>query len=132
MTDDKARQSQINLGVAMARLGEALCEPSTNSLVIDGTIQRFEFVIELFWKTLRRLLSLEGIQASTPKETLDEAYRIGWLKDEAAWLQMLADRNATSHIYNEEMAERIYQNIRRNYSELEDTLALLTRKYPVA
>jgi len=37
---------------------------------IDGTIQRFEFVIELYWKTLKRLLALEGINTYTPRESL--------------------------------------------------------------
>jgi len=36
------------LGRALERLREALSEPATNPLAIDGTIQRFEFTIELF------------------------------------------------------------------------------------
>ena len=58
------------------------------------------------------------METSTPKDTLRRAFQAGWLTDEAAWLQMLSDRNTTSHIYNEETAKRIYGNIRRNYPEM--------------
>ena len=54
MRKKKQSQSLRNLGAALERLREALQEPETNSLAVDGTIQRFEFVIELFWKTLKR------------------------------------------------------------------------------
>lgn len=41
---DKARQSLNNLGAALSRLREALSEPDTNPLAVDGTLQRLEFV----------------------------------------------------------------------------------------
>lgn len=40
---------------------------------------------------LKRLLLSEGIEVKTPRETLKEAYQVGWLKNEQAWLQMLKD-----------------------------------------
>jgi len=46
MTELRAAQSLQHLGRALERLREALQEPEVNSLVVDGTIQRFEFVIE--------------------------------------------------------------------------------------
>src|SRR6267143_1687272 len=73
MRKKKQSQSLRNLGAALERLREALQEPETNSLVVDGTIQRFEFVIELFWKTLKRLLAAEGIQTGTPREAIQRA-----------------------------------------------------------
>ena len=74
---------------------------------MDGTIQRFEFVIELFWKTLKRLLAAEGIQTGTPREAMQRAFEANWLGDETAWLQMLKDRNETSHVYDEASAKKI-------------------------
>lgn len=118
MNARKVEVSLRNLLRALDRLGEALEVPESNTLAIDGTIQRFEFALELFWKTLKRLLAEEGVETFTPKDTLRKAFQAGWLTDEAAWLQMLSDRNATSHIYDEETAKRIYDNIRRNYSEM--------------
>lgn len=129
MREPKATQSLESLGNAMARLREALQEPDTNSLAVDGTIQRFEFVIELFWKSFKRILVLEGIQTNTPRESLRRAYQAGWFSDETAWLQMLEDRNETSHIYNEAMARRIYARIRGYFPEMERVYESLLQRY---
>ncbi|MBW6477275.1 MAG: nucleotidyltransferase substrate binding protein [Chromatiales bacterium] len=119
MSEEKIQQSLTNLDRALTRLEEALKEPDTISLVIDGTIQRFEFVIELFWKAFKRILSREGIQVSTPRESIKQAYQVGWIEDEEAWLAMLRDRNETSHVYDEATARRIYESIKRNFVALE-------------
>ena len=115
---------------AVERLREALAEPPSNALAVDGTIQRFEFTIELFWKTLKRLLAFEGIETRTPRETLQRAYQAGWLMDETAWLEMLRDRNETSHAYDEALARRICERVRRNFPELERARAALRQRLP--
>jgi nucleotidyltransferase substrate binding protein (TIGR01987 family) len=130
MGDDEDARALDALGRALDRLREALAEPEANPLAVDGTIQRFEFAIELFWKALRRLLLREGVATTTPREALQEAYRAGWLADEAAWLQMLRDRNETSHAYNEQTARRIYANVRRAFPEMERTYRSLRERRP--
>ncbi|WP_391207732.1 nucleotidyltransferase substrate binding protein [Psychrobacillus sp. L4] len=125
----KLRQSFTNLKKALGRLEEALNENQENSLIVDGTIQRFEFTIEIYWKMLKRLLLSEGIEAKTPRETLKEAYQVGWLQNEQAWLQMLKDRNETSHAYDEDMARNILQNIIRYFPEMKTTFQNLERQY---
>jgi nucleotidyltransferase substrate binding protein (TIGR01987 family) len=129
MSEIKIKQSMVNLENALQRLKEALDEPKHNALIIDATIQRFEFVIELYWKTLKRLLDSQGIHATTPKEVLKKAYVAEWLKNETAWLQMLEDRNETSHVYDEEKAKEIYQHIHNNFSELQKTFKFLKKKF---
>lgn len=89
-----------------------------NSLIVNGTIQRFEFTIELYWKMLKRLLAREGIDARTPRQTLKKA-----------WLQMLKDRNATSHIYSETMACKIVTNISQYFPEMKSTFEKLDGQY---
>ncbi len=119
MTAEKLKISSRNLSAAVARLGEALAEPKSNKLAVDGTIQRFEFALELTWKTLKRLLAFEGVEVSTPREAMRSAYGAGWLNDETSWLEMLRDRNLTSHICDEDTAREIYQRIKNNYPNLE-------------
>jgi nucleotidyltransferase substrate binding protein (TIGR01987 family) len=126
----KIQDSLDNLGRAIDRLKEALNEPATNVLVVDGTIQRFEFVFELLWKTMKRALEYEGITVATPRETLKQAYSAGWLQDETAWLAMLDSRNTTSHVYlHEEIAEEHYEEIKNNFPELERTYQFLLKRY---
>lgn len=125
----KLKQSFENLDRALKRLEEALNENQENSLIVDGTIQRFEFTIEIYWNTLKRLLAREGIEDKTPRESLKEAYRVGWLEIEQAWLQMLKDRNDTSPAYDEEMARKILQNIIHYFPEMKSTFYKLHKQY---
>jgi hypothetical protein len=38
---------------------------------------------------MKRALEYEGFTPKTPRESLKEAFRVGWLHDEAVWLDML-------------------------------------------
>ena len=130
MSASEDARTLLALGRALDRLREALAQPEDNPLAIDGTIQRFEFAIELCWKALRRLLQREGITTATPREALQQAFRAGWLADETAWLQMLHDRNETSHTYNEKTARRVYASIRSGFPEMERTYKGLQARFP--
>lgn len=126
----KIEDSLSKLETAVARLGEALSEDSSNPLYLDATVQRFEFVFELAWKTLKRALEAEGLICRTPRETFQAAYQAGWINEEALWVQMLDDRNATSHTYDEPLAVEIYGNIKRYYPEFMKVTTLIRVKYP--
>lgn len=88
---------------------------------IDATIQRFELTIELFWKLLKRILASKGIEVLYPKDVLRQAYAGKLIDNEDAWLNMLRDRNLTSHTYNEDLADEIYGNIRGYYPIIKAT-----------
>lgn len=76
--NEKTSQSVENLTRALSRLEQAIKTPvgEQDSLLIDGTIQRFEFCIELFWKMLRRALLENGIETGTPREAIQKAYEV--------------------------------------------------------
>lgn len=129
----KIQQKMDNLGNALIQLKSALEEPiDKKMIVVDGTIQRFEFCYELFWKTLKAFLEKEGIEAAaTPKQVFQEAYRVSWIKDEPMWLQMMRDRNTSSHVYDKAVALEIYQRVIKYSSIMEETykkLIALLRK----
>ena len=92
---------------ALARLEEALREPAT-PLVRDACIQRFEFCFELGWKAIQEALRREGRDCTSPRSCLREAFKQRWIESEEAWSRLLADRNLTSHTYDEALAEAIY------------------------
>jgi nucleotidyltransferase substrate binding protein (TIGR01987 family) len=99
-------------GRALFRLEESLQRSAEHDdLVIDATIQRFEFTIELCWKTLKKMLYAEGLETGTPRNVLQQAYAAHWINNETTWLDMLRDRNLTSHTYREEQARDIYARI---------------------
>jgi nucleotidyltransferase substrate binding protein, HI0074 family len=105
---------QINihsLGNALARFDESLRFELSQPLVVDASIQRFEFCVELTWKTLKECLAAEGIEANTPRECIQQAYRIHWINDEGTWLSVLHDRSMTTYTYKEELALEIYRRL---------------------
>ena len=74
----------------------------------DAAIQRFEFTVELAWKCAQKFLRSKEIICRSPKDCLQEAFKIGLIKDSELWLKMFQDRNLTVHTYNEKTAEEIY------------------------
>jgi len=87
----------------------------------DAAIKRFEFTVELGWKCLQEFLKEQGIQCRSPKECLRAAFKLGLVRDDERWLQMIAERNLTVHTYNEQTAEEVYSRL-PNYVELFDEL----------
>lgn len=108
---------------AVSRLDEAIKDSKKIELstLRDGVIQRFEFTLELSWKILKTYLVNEGIDCvNTPKSVVREAYKAGIIKNGEIWIEMIDDRNLTSHIYSQSMADDIYLRITKKYfKELE-------------
>ncbi len=99
---------------AFDRLKEALPQVK-DELDRDGVIQRFEFTVELFWKTLKLILAYQGIECASPRKCIKEAFRAGIIEDDEILLDMLEDRNRSSHIYDEATAEEIFERIVKVY-----------------
>ncbi|EKD27536.1 MAG: nucleotidyltransferase substrate binding protein, HI0074 family [uncultured bacterium] len=113
---------------ALKRLDKVLKEDITKTdAIIDATIQRFEFTFELSWKLLKDILSYNGIEALNPRSTIKEAYQQKIIEDGDSWIQMLEDRNKTSHIYDEKEAKRIYDEIKNIYFGLLSNLSKNTK-----
>lgn len=99
---------------AFDRLKEGVLQ-AKDELDKDGVIQRFEFTFEILWKTLKIFLEYEGIICQSPRSCLKEAFRISLIEDEEIFLDMMEDRNRTSHIYDKETSEEIFQRIKTQY-----------------
>lgn len=118
------------LGQGLDRLREALAEPSPNDLMIDGTIQRFEFVFELFWKAFKAAVEHDGLRANTPREAIRQAFVAELIEDEAAWLSLLEARNLTTHVYDEATARRIFDEVRERQYVLDAAYRRLLERHP--
>lgn len=92
-------------------------------------MQRFEFVIEIFWKILKKILAYEKIDSITPRDVLSKAFQFKLIDDEALWLKMLDDRNNTSHVYSEEEAKRVFENIKLYLPVLKNIYGGLKQRY---
>lgn len=129
--NEKTKEALESLNRALVRLEEALKESKNqtgSTLYIDGTIQRFEFCIELLWKTLRRALLELGLESGSPREAIQMGYQAGLIQNEKLWLQMLRDRNQTSHTYEEETAREIFERIPEYYKLMTNTLTEIQKR----
>lgn len=109
-----------NFRNAVVRLSEALAEYAatpSSTVVRDGVIQRFEFTFELAWKSLREYMEDQGASLENvfPKSVLKTAYAAGIIADDQVWLDMLASRNVTSHVYDDTQAAQVVSAIRDRY-----------------
>lgn len=114
----KLENKYTAFSTALERLKEAidLYQKQENPVLLDGTIQRFEFCVELGWKLLKEYLEFEKLgEFNSPRSTIKECFSIGLIEDAEKWLDMLDDRNLTSHTYDEEIAKEIYRNIIAKY-----------------
>ena len=57
-------------------------------------------------------------EIKTPRDTVKKAFEIGLIPNGRHWLEMLDDRNLTTHVYDEESAIEIEQLIRDKYIKL--------------
>lgn len=118
MTDTKEFQK------AVQRLREALSQPYSE-FIRDSVIQRFEFSIELAWKTSKKLM---GTPTSAPKDIIREMAQSGYITDVEAWLKAIDMRNLSSHTYKENLANDVYAFIQNFVSELEALVKKVSSK----
>jgi nucleotidyltransferase substrate binding protein (TIGR01987 family) len=111
----KLADAFANYQKAFTSLERALAEPVRTERDIAGVIQTFEFVYELAWKNLKRLLEFDGQFTQTPRETLSAAFQVGFIADESVWLDMMKDRNLSVHTYDEKFAREMLERIRNHY-----------------
>ncbi|MGH2643876.1 MAG: HI0074 family nucleotidyltransferase substrate-binding subunit [Chitinophagaceae bacterium] len=104
-------------------------DPTGIDLIKNGRIQKFEYSIELAWKTSKLFLESElGIISNSPKDV----YRVMFqnkLIDEKLLQNLLGaidDRNKISHIYREEMYDIIYQELPKHLTALEKLLSIIS------
>lgn len=118
---DKFQEKLSKFSDALVKLGDALSEYEKYKISSsrDGAIQRFELCTELAWKTTREYLISQGyVDINSPKSVMQQAFADGLISDEQEWLELLYSRNLTSHIYDENIANEIFENIKNKYLSL--------------
>ena len=124
-------QKVENYKNALKQLEEAIVRYQSapeDSLYRDGLIQRFEFTVELAWKSIREYLEDQGmvISIASPRGVLKEAFAAGVIDNGDLWNDIISARNLTSHVYDEATAADIARQI---CSEFLPPLRALLRVY---
>ncbi|MDQ6955484.1 MAG: nucleotidyltransferase substrate binding protein [Mariprofundaceae bacterium] len=86
-----------------------------DDMLRDSVIQRFEYTYELCWKMLKRRLemdapSAEAIDAMSYREMIREGAERGLIDEPVVWFDYRQKRNLTTHTYNANVAQEVYQS----------------------
>jgi len=92
------------------RLGEVLKIEETE-ITRDSAIKRFELCFDLAWKSVKNFARENGMECYSPKECFKVAFQLKLIEHDEEWLEMIKDRNLTTHLYKEEQAEKIYKKL---------------------
>ncbi len=95
-----------------------------HKLLRDGSIQRFEFCIELSWKVSMKVL---GLSVLAPNPAIRDMARNNLIDKPQLWFDFLVARNKTSHSYDEEVAKIVYAEVEKLIPELEQLILRLKR-----
>lgn len=122
------KESQLqDLQTASKRLQEAL-KRDKDDIVRDAVIQRFEFTFELTWKAIMTILRENDIEFRGVKTVFRDAARIGLLENVEDWFSYLEARNLTTHTYDLETAEKVYQRAKEFSKSLTTLLPKLLQE----
>lgn len=122
-TDTRWRQRYANFQKALLQLDKAVDMDEYTDLEREGLIQRFEYTIELAWKTLQDLLGSKGYEdVKGPKPVIRQAFKDGYILDGDGWLEMWDGRLLSSHTYDEDTAIDLAEKITSKFYYLLDDL----------
>ena len=89
-----------------------------DDLLQEGLIQRFEYTHELAWKVMKDYAEYQGY---TDIKGSRDAFRKGLemgIIDNEKWMESIEDRNQTSHNYDDETVNEIYEAVVNDYYPL--------------
>ena len=129
--DIQLKQEQTQRALAsLEELVSKYSENQTDVILRDALIQRFEYSTEAFWKYLKAYLQTEhNLSANSPREVIRIGLTAKLYIEEMSQelLQMLDDRNLTSHTYVEELAESIAHRIPDYSKSMSEVMTRLSR-----
>jgi nucleotidyltransferase substrate binding protein (TIGR01987 family) len=117
--DVRWRQRFANFNKAFAQLSKGAAtaqERELNEMERQGLIQAFEFTHELAWNTLKDFLEPTGAtNLFGSVNATRAAFAAGLIENGEAWMEMIENRNLTTHTYDERTADKITSAILSSY-----------------
>lgn len=105
-------QDALNIVANKAWFSEQIV--AVQNTLIAGVVQNFEFVYEISIKMIKRQLEVdaaspEEIDHADFRDILRTAAEKGLIDDVEAWFKYRLMRNITSHTYNHNKAQQVYE-----------------------
>jgi len=87
-----------------------------DEIIKEGLIQRFEYTHELGWNVMKDFAEYQGnFEIKGSRDATREGFQMKLVSNGAVWMDMILNRNKSSHTYNEETANEIYHKIMEEY-----------------
>lgn len=113
---DNYRKALRLLGQAVEIVSQRVNgDEAVEDLLKEGLIQRFEYTHELAWKVMKDYAEYQGytdIRGS--RDAFRKAFEMGIITDKR-WMESIADRNLTSHNYDDETLKTLCSTITNVY-----------------
>ena len=111
LKDIRWKQRFENFDKSYKLLNKYAKQPITTELERAGIIQFFEMTFELAWKVLKDYLEAQEYLVKSPRETVKQAVQIGLIHNGHIRTDALANRNLTTHTDDEELANKLINEI---------------------
>lgn len=115
-----------NYAKALSKFNEAVelykdnpnIQEGLKDLLKEGLVQRFEYTQELAWNVMKDYESYQGeTEIHGSRDAIRKALSIGIIED-SKWMNTIADRNSTSHNYDDDAIDIIIDSIINIYHPL--------------
>jgi len=117
--DIRWHQRLNNYEKALSQLTDAVDlsqQRELSDLEKQGLIQAFEFTHELAWNTLKDFLEHKGqTEIYGSRDATRKAFELEIIENGDSWMQMIQNRNRSSHTYNQKVMQEIIDAIINDY-----------------
>ena len=97
-----------------------------------AVIKHFEFTYELCWKIMKRYIEMDSGSEEADALTRKDLFRLSaerkLIANFAQWVKFHEDRNRTSHVYNEEVANDVYETAKKFAGSLHDFITAIEQR----
>lgn len=125
--DIRWQQRLNNYEKALSQLTDAVelsRQRELSNLEKQGLIQAFDFTHELAWNTLKDFLEFKGqAEIYGSRDATRKAFELELIEDGDSWMQMIQNRNRTSHTYNQKVMQEIIEAVITDYHKQYVSLA---------
>ncbi len=95
----------------------------------DSVIQRFEYSVEWSWKLLKIILNEnEWIECYSPKDCIRNSFKLWYIDNIEIWFKIIESRNMSSHVYNEDFTDILYEKIKTYFKYLENLIQIVDER----
>lgn len=121
-----------SLNVALSEDQMSMMSKDAKDTIRAGVIQSFEFTYEVCWKFMKRWLENNLGSAYVDGVNRRELFRLAaehqLITNVDSWMEYHDSRNETSHTYDQETAEEIFQSAKLFLKDAEALLSSLEKR----